>query len=157
MFFFSLSRPDYEVRNEACKYNFIIEPFRRHILIDVIVEFPLILTERRNFEVTAECYNEIRTSSSTSSNNSTTSSSLSNTTKKSSKAHINNQTSKLISQYVYTIVFLTFFFLFEFDCLAMRIKFYMLVHLMKSIYTIVMIIVTMVLLIIVVMLNFVWI
>jgi hypothetical protein len=90
-------RPDYEVRNEPCKYNFIIEPGRRHILINVIVEFPLILTERRYFEVIAECYNEIRTSPSTTSN-STTSSSLSNASKKSSKSNLTNQTSKLISQ-----------------------------------------------------------
>ena len=83
-------RPDYEVRNEACKYNFIIEPSRRHILINVIVEFPLILTEKRCFEVLAECYNEIRTSPSTNSSN--------NSSKKSSKTNLNNSTSKLISQ-----------------------------------------------------------
>ncbi|CAF0733347.1 unnamed protein product [Adineta steineri] len=91
-----IETPDYEVRNEPCKYNFIIEPGRRHILINVIVEFPLILTERRCFEVIAECYNEIRTSTSTT-NNSTTNSTLSNTSKKTSKSNINNQTSKLIS------------------------------------------------------------
>ncbi len=96
-FIFYSFRPDYEVRNEACKYNFIIEPGRRHILINVIVEFPLILTERRYFEVIAECYNEIRTSPSTTSN-STTSSSLSNASKKSSKSNFTNQTSKLLSQ-----------------------------------------------------------
>jgi len=63
----------------------------------VIVEFPLLLTERRCFEVIAECYNEIRASQSTN-NNSTTNNSLSNTSKKSSKSSIMNQTSKLISQ-----------------------------------------------------------
>jgi hypothetical protein len=94
---FDYFRPDYEVRNESCKYNFIIEPGRRHILINVIVEFPLLLTERRYFEVIAECYNEIRTSPSTTSN-STANSSLSNASKKSSKSNITTQTSKLISQ-----------------------------------------------------------
>jgi hypothetical protein len=88
-----LFRPDYEVRNEACKYNFIIEPARRHILINVIVEFPLILTEKRCFEVIAECYNEVRSSPSTNANTSTN-----NSSKKSSKSNITNQTSKLISQ-----------------------------------------------------------
>ncbi|CAF4554526.1 unnamed protein product, partial [Rotaria sp. Silwood2] len=92
-----IETPDYEIRNEACKYNFIIEPGRRHILINVIMEFPLILTERRCFEVIAECYNEIRTSPSTA-NNSTANNSLSNPSRKSSRTNITNQTSKLISQ-----------------------------------------------------------
>ncbi|CAF3568528.1 unnamed protein product [Rotaria socialis] len=91
-----IETPDYEIRNEACKYNFIIEPGRRHILINVIMEFPLILTERRCFEVVAECYNEIRTSPSAASN-STTSNSLSNPSRKSSRTNVTSQTSKLIS------------------------------------------------------------
>ena len=92
MIYFDSCRPEYEVRNETCKYNFIIEPGRRHILINVIMEFPLTLNEKRCFEIIAECYNEIRTSSST------MNSSLSNSSKKSSKTNIMSQTSKLISQ-----------------------------------------------------------
>ncbi|UJR25561.1 hypothetical protein I4U23_006906 [Adineta vaga] len=91
-----IETPDYEVRNEPCKYNFIIEPGRRHILINVIVEFPLILTQRRCFEVIAECYNEMRTSSSTTAN-STSTNTLSTTSKKASRAAVHSQTSKLIS------------------------------------------------------------
>ncbi|CAF3329438.1 unnamed protein product [Rotaria sp. Silwood1] len=91
-----IETPDYEIRNEACKYNFIIEPGRRHILINVIMEFPLTLTERRCFEVIAECYNEIRTSASTT-NSSTANNSLSNPSRKSSRTNIMSQTSKLIS------------------------------------------------------------
>lgn len=98
MLIFNYFRPDYEIKNEACKYNFIIEPGRRHILINVIMEFPLILTERRCFEVVAECYNEIRASPSSVSNTSTMSNSCSNPPKRSSRANITNQTSKLISQ-----------------------------------------------------------
>ncbi|CAF0917487.1 unnamed protein product [Adineta ricciae] len=87
-----IETPDYEVRNEACKYNFIIEPGRRHILINVIVEFPLILTQRRCFEVIAECYNEIRSSPAA-----TSTSTISNTSRKASRSNVTNQTSKLIS------------------------------------------------------------
>lgn len=63
----------------------------------MIVEFPLLITERRYFEVVAECYNEIRTSSTATSttNNNNNNNSLS---KKSSKSNITNQTSKLLSQ-----------------------------------------------------------
>lgn len=64
------------------------------------MEFPLMLTERRCFEVVAECYNEIRASPSATSN-STTSNSLSNPSRKSSRTNVNSQTSKLISRYVF--------------------------------------------------------
>jgi hypothetical protein len=60
------------------------------------VEFPALLTERRCFEVIAECYNEIRTTTAIG----VTNSSLPGPSKKIPKSTIVNQTSKLISQYV---------------------------------------------------------